>query len=137
MNALPRALLFLLSVITLSPGVFAEEATEIAAVAIPTIAAHDAINYIGKTATVCGVVSSSRYLDQTERKLTFLNIDEAHPNQKFDVVIEDADRANYSEAPEVFYKGKKICVTGLIEIFKGKGQIHASKQSQITVTESP
>lgn len=105
--------------------------------AAPTLTTKEAIDHIGHTSTVCGVVAGTRFLESTERKLTLLNLDAPFPNQPFDVVIEFADRAKFAEPPDVFFKGKKICVTGLIEIFKGKAQMYVTHPDQIRVVESP
>lgn len=112
----------------------AEPAKEAApAAAAATLTAKEAAQHVGENATICGTVVETAYLSKSTSKLTFLNIDGAHPNQPFDVVIADADRAKFTEAPEVAYKGKKICVTGLIEKFKERPQVKVTDPKQITV----
>jgi len=102
-----------------------------------SIAAEQAAQHIGERATVCGVVEGTVYLSNSQNKLTFLNFGAAHPNQVFDVVIEDADRAKFSEPPEIHFKGKKVCVTGTIADFKGRPQIKVTDPGQISVEEPP
>jgi len=136
MNACFRRMLILSCVFILSAwSISAQEAAETIE-ALPTITADEAINYVGKKATVCGVVVEAVYLSHSQRKLTFLNFDKAHPDQSFDVVIEEADRAKFTGAPEESYKGKKICVTGLVNEFKGKAQMNVTDPGQITVAET-
>ena len=55
-----------------------------------------------------------------------------YPNAIFTVLIWGADRAKFGQ-PEVELKGKRICVTGKIEDFKGTAQIVAKEKGQITV----
>lgn len=136
MNAWFRGVLLWSSVFILSAWcISAQEAAETTE-ALPAITSDEAINYVGKKATVCGVVVEAVYLSHSQRKLTFLNFDQPHPDQAFDVVIEEADRAKFTGAPEEMYKGKKICVTGLVNEFKGKAQMNITDPAQITVSET-
>lgn len=96
----------------------------------PTIAPAAAINHVGRTATVCGVVASAKYAEQTHRQPTFLNLDKPYPNQVFTAVIWGSNRANFSYAPETL-AGLKICVTGQIELYKGRAEIIVSGPKQI------
>jgi len=93
----------------------------------------DAENYVGKEKTVCGMVASATYARRTKDQPTFLNLDQAYPNQIFTVVIWGSDRKNFSNSPETFYKGKTICVTGKIESYKGKPEMIVRHANQITI----
>jgi len=136
MNAWFRGVLLWSSVfILVGWSISAQESAETSEL-IPAITSDEAINYVGKKATVCGVVVEAVYLSHSQRKLTFLNFDQPHPDQAFDVVIEEADRAKFTQAPEDSYKGKKICVTGLVNEFKGKAQMNVTDPGQIAVTET-
>ena len=44
------------------------------------ISTADDKDHLDQTATVCGKVVGSRYLDQSATKFTFLNFDKAYPN---------------------------------------------------------
>lgn len=89
---------------------------------------------IGKTATVCGKVASAKYATNTSRKPTFLNLDEPFPRQIFTVVIWDADRAIFGQL-EVELLYKRICVTGLIEDYKGNAEMILKNRNQLKVDE--
>jgi len=97
-----------------------------------TIGPTAAINYVGQMATVCGVVASANYAQQTHRQPTFLNLDKPYPNQVFTALIWGSNRAAFSYAPESL-AGRKICVTGQIELYKGKAEIIVSGPEQIQV----
>jgi DNA/RNA endonuclease YhcR with UshA esterase domain len=88
-----------------------------------TLTAAEAKAHIGETATVCGTVASARYAAQSRGRPTFLNLDAPYPNQVFTVVIWGDARLNFPEPPEAAYRRKRICVTGLIETYRGVPQI--------------
>jgi hypothetical protein len=98
----------------------------------PTVAAVAAINHVGRTATVCGVVASAKFAERTHGQPTFLNLDKPYPNQVFTAVVWGSDRANFSYAPESL-QGRKICVTGQIGLYKGRAEIIVSGPGQIQV----
>ena len=97
-----------------------------------TITPAAAINYVGQTVTVCGVVASANYAQQVKRQPTFLNLDKPYPNQIFTALIWGSNRAAFSYAPESLM-GRKICVTGQVELYKGKPEIIVSGPEQIQV----
>jgi DNA/RNA endonuclease YhcR with UshA esterase domain len=86
---------------------------------------------VGKDATVCGTVKSTRYAEASNRKPTFLNLDKAFPDPLFTIVIFDADRAKFDK-PEEKYRDKDICVTGRIHDFRGTPEIVVTDPKQIT-----
>jgi len=94
-----------------------------------TITAKEAAKHIGETVTVCDKVYSTKLL--TPSNMTFLDLGAAHPNQDLTLVIKGEDRSKFKGQPEVDYKDKNICVTGLVIDFKGKPEIVVSDPSQI------
>ncbi|MCS7157101.1 MAG: DNA-binding protein [Blastocatellia bacterium] len=100
----------------------------------PVIEAKMAKEYIGKEATVCGTVVSARYAAVSRGSPTFLNFERPYPDQVFTVVIWGSDRAKFGK-PEVEYKGKRVCVTGKIESYRGVPQIVLKDPQQIRVQE--
>jgi DNA/RNA endonuclease YhcR with UshA esterase domain len=93
----------------------------------------DAHKYIGMQKTVCGIVASATYAIRSRGKPTFLNLDQPNPNEIFTVVIWGSDRNKFKNPPEIFLKGKRICVTGTIETYRGKPQIVVGSPDQVTV----
>jgi DNA/RNA endonuclease YhcR with UshA esterase domain len=79
-------------------------------------------------------VASARYLSSSRRQPTFLNLERPYPNQPFTVVILGGDRPSFG-SPEVTLPGKRICVTGEIEIYRGKPEIVAKDPAQLVVEE--
>ncbi len=95
-----------------------------------SITGPEAKKHIGVESTVCGVVASTRYLETSASRMTFLNFDRPNPNQTFTVVIFGEHREKFGR-PEVRYKDRQICVTGRIAEFRGTPQIVATDPSQI------
>jgi hypothetical protein len=83
--------------------------------------------------TVCYKVYGGKYLEGSQ--ITLLNLGGPFPDQKFTVVIKGNDRNKFKNPPEIFFDQKKICVSGVIEMYKGKPEIIVSDPSQIVVKE--
>lgn len=103
--------------------------------AVPAIAAEiapeDAASHVGQTATVCGVVASTKYAANSRAQPTFLDMGQPYPNEAFTTVIFGSDRAKFGE-PETTLRGKRICVTGQVRNYRGKPEIIVSDPSQLT-----
>lgn len=97
------------------------------------ISPADAGKYIGQTKTVCGKVASITYAVRTKGHPTFINLDQPYPNQIFTVVIWGSDRNKFNNPPEVFFKEKRVCVTGQIDTYRGKPEIIIRDPSQVVI----
>jgi hypothetical protein len=84
---------------------------------------------ICKPVTVCHKVFSVKQIPTSN--MTLLNIGGYYPNQLLTVVIKGNDRGKFIDAPENYYKGKKIFVKGTVVDYKGKTQIVVSDPKQI------
>ncbi len=96
-----------------------------------SISASQAVQHLGETATVCGMVASAKYVSTSKGRPTFLNLDKPYPDQPFTVVIWSDDRGRFASPPEVAFDGKRICVTGQIESYRSKPQIVVRDPNQI------
>ena len=97
-----------------------------------TLTADEAKNHIGETATVCGIVASTHYGEQTEGSPTFVNIDKPYPDQPFTVLIWGEDLPKFSPKPST-WEGKRLCATGQITSYRDKPEIIAKTPGQVTV----
>ncbi len=97
-----------------------------------TLTATEAKAHIGEHATVCGKVVSTRWAESSRGSPTFLNFDQAYPDQVFTLVIWGNDRSKFDN-PETTYRGKRVCVTGKISAYKGVPEVIANDPSQIRV----
>ena len=97
------------------------------------ISASQASKHIGESKTVCGKVVDSKYSTKSRGAPTFLNFDRPYPSHPFLVVIWGNDRSNFPSSPERYYLNKEVCVSGLIDSYKGKPQIEAKNKAQVVV----
>ena len=92
----------------------------------------EAKNHIGERAIIYGAVVDAKWASGSKGQPTFLNIGKTYPDpNRFTVVIWIENRDKFSEAPEVYYSGKTIYVTGLITEYKGVVEIEVEDPSQI------
>lgn len=103
----------------------------------PKIPSAQAQQHIGETATVCGLVASTRYFEPREGGggRSYLNFDQPYPNHTLAVMIAAPNRGKFSKPPEVLFSGKTVCVTGRIADYRGKPQIVVENPSQIVIQE--
>ena len=91
---------------------------------IGAISWRDAGKHVGSTATVEGSVVGTEYASSSNGKPTFLNVGKPYPDPaRFTVVIWGEDRGKFSKPPESLYKGKDICVSGVVQMYRGSPQI--------------
>ena len=97
-----------------------------------SISWDEAKYHIGERTTVCGPVVDATWASGSNGKPTFLNLGKPYPDpDRFTVVIWIQYRSNFPQAPEEYYLGKTICVTGLIDEYKGIPQIEVKYPSEI------
>ena len=96
------------------------------------ISASDAAKHINEKVKICEKVFSTQLI--TPANMTFLDLGAFHPNQMLTVVIKGEDRSKFKDAPDEYFKGRNICVTGTLIDYKGKPEIVVSDPSQIKVS---
>jgi len=94
------------------------------------LSAEDAAKHVGETTTVCGNVASANYASRSRGHPTFLDIDKAYPSSVFTVVIWGENRSQFG-SPETELMGKRICATGVIELYRNRPEIIVSSPSQL------
>lgn len=104
---------------------------------IQRIPASEAASYVGEIVEVCGKVASAAHIGAVKGSPTFLNLERPYPDQPFNVVIWETARALFDKPPERAFDGKSICVTGRVELFRGKPQIVVDDPDQIVLTTPP
>ena len=94
----------------------------------------DAGDYIGQTKIVEGtIVGTFKY---TQGNVIFLNFHDPYQGY-FTSIIWSSDWDNFPFAPEVYYEGEEVRVTGEIIEYKGTPEIVVRDPSQIEVTIPP
>ena len=91
--------------------------------------ANEAAAHIGQYATVEGFVAKV-FTSKTES--TFLNIGAVYPNQTFTGWIPPASPVNKSPMLSGI-EGKRVKITGWIELYKGKPEIRIDAVEQLEV----
>lgn len=97
------------------------------------ITPDDAAKHIGDSVIVCGKIFGGRYFDKSDNKITLLNMGAPYPQSPLTIVIEEADRKNFTLKPEEFYTDKDVCISGMLKEFKGKPQIIVTKEANIVI----
>jgi len=79
--------------------------------------------HIGDSVTVCTKIYGGIFLDRSTGTPTLLNAGAAYPDSPLTIFISAEARKTFTEAPELFYKNKNVCVTGKIILYKDKPEI--------------
>lgn len=98
-----------------------------AAFAAP-LAPTDASGHVGQTATICGTVAAAHYAADSRGQPTFLNIGQS---ETLTAVIWGSDRAAFGE-PERSLVSKHVCVTGVVQRYRGESEIVLHSAGQLT-----
>jgi len=92
-----------------------------------TISPEQASKYVGKVASVRGVVSGV-FVSRSET--TFINFGKPYPDQPFTAVIFRSSSPRFPNASR--WEGKMITVTGAVRLYKGKPEIVLESPSQVS-----
>lgn len=88
------------------------------------IPADDAQDHVGHTLWVCGTVASARRIEDGR---TFINLEQAYPEQKFTIMIDPRHISDFDAAfGGRFYErliGTTICVYGQVVLYEGVPEI--------------
>ena len=83
----------------------------------------------GETATVCGVIAGEHTATSSRGQPTFINLDTPYPHQVFTVLVWGSDRQSIGTFPQT---ADRICVTGLLQDYRGVPEIVVRSKAQIT-----
>jgi hypothetical protein len=101
----------------------------------PRVAAADAKNHRGETVTVCGKVvdtKTSKYGIAGHGKPVTFDIDQPEPNPVFFFVTFGSEEGGPEEVVAA-YQGKRVCVTGKVNVTTTAPYIMAADRSQIKI----
>jgi len=87
--------------------------------------------HVGDSVTVCTKIYGGIYLDTRKGAPTLLNAGGNYPNAPLTILIWGDIRSQFKEAPELFYSGKEICISGKIKMYKDKPEIVIYDEKQI------
>jgi hypothetical protein len=110
--------------------------TSVSETCLDAIPWDQAYLYVGGKRTVEGPIAGTTFASESRGQPTFLNSGKPYPDpDRFTVVIWGYDRVDFPFAPEVGYDNKRICVTGLVDMYEGSPQIMADSASDIEIVE--
>ncbi len=92
---------------------------------------EEAKNHAGDSVKICSKIYGSKYLESAKDPLTLLDVGGKYPDNFLTIVIHDDAKKLFKKPPEEYYKGAQVCVTGRIQIFKGKPEIVVNDPQQI------
>jgi DNA/RNA endonuclease YhcR with UshA esterase domain len=113
----------LLSGIILSASVMAQT----------TIKQDEMSSHIGDSVKICMKIFGGIYLDRSKGTPTLLNVGDSYPRNPLTLFIGEDIRQTFAEKPEEFFKGKDVCITGKLELYKEKIQIRIASKEQIVL----
>ncbi len=91
-----------------------------------------AIGYAGQEVTVIGPVVDATWASDTRGKPTFINLGLAYPDPgRFTALLWIDARYRFDAPPEEAFAGKTVCVTGVVEIYRGGAEIEVEYPWQI------
>jgi len=100
------------------------------------ISPYEASSHVGEYSKVCGQVASTHFANRSRGAPTFINLDEPYPNQVFTALIWVEDRSKFG-SPEERYADREICVSGVIQVYRGIPEIILRNPSQVQITKTP
>ena len=91
------------------------------------IPAKNAAKYFGHKIKVCDKVYGSSHTSDG----TVLYLGEEYPKQVLTLIIKTSDLAKFKGQPDIDFKGKDICITGVVVSDKGKPGIVVTDPKQL------
>ena len=96
-----------------------------------TIEAKHFVN-TGDKIKICGTVVSTY---KSQKGNVFLNLDKQYPNQVFSISIFSSSMINFTYEPEIYLKGKVICVKGKVSEYRGVPSMIIENQRHIEIID--
>jgi hypothetical protein len=84
-----------------------------------TLSTTEAAKHVGEHATVCGEIAGEHTASSSRGEPTFVNLDQAYPNQVFTILIWGDDRQSVGQFPT----SGRVCATGTITEYHGAPEI--------------
>ena len=92
---------------------------------------EDARNHIGDSIKIFSKIYGGKYFEAVKGSPTILNLGGPFPNPLLTIVIWDDARKLFKKAPEEYYQGILVSITGTIQMINAKPEIIVSDPNQI------
>ena len=105
------------------------------AVAQIPVKMEDIGKHIGDSVKICTRIYGARYLPRVQGSPTYLDAGEVSPNNLLIILIVKEIRGDFEDRPEMMYVYKNVCITGKVDLEKGKPRIIIKNPAQIVFQE--
>lgn len=99
-------------------------------VAQKKIPAKEAASYNGQLVMICDKVYNTLAITGSNITLLYLG---AETGQFLTVVVKGSENSKFKWHPETDFKGRNVCVTGMVSDYKGKPAIYVTDANQVKV----
>lgn len=93
---------------------------------------EDLKQYLDKKVEYCNKVYGT-YVTKGKKKVALFNLGGDYPNHELTVAIFESDWNKFDYKPDDFLKGKEICVTGKLIMYRDKPEIIVNSPNQIKI----
>ena len=94
---------------------------------------EDINKHIGDSVKICSKVYGGGFLSRLPGSPTYLYVGNDAPYNQLAVMIAKKDKGNFEDSPEMIYAYKNVCITGKLQLEKGKPIIIVTKPEQIVI----
>lgn len=94
---------------------------------------EDINNHIGDTVKICNKIYGGKYYNRLQGSPIYIYVGNDYPNNLLAIMITKNDRENFENSPEMMYACKDVCITGKLQLEKGKPILIVSKAEQIVI----
>lgn len=105
--------------------------TVVSAFAQKEIKMDDAINHAGETVKICTKIYGGKSILNARDTLTLLDAGKPYPDAPLRLVIKGKVQREFTGDIVKYYKGMDVCISGKIELYKGKPEIKITDKAQI------
>ena len=92
---------------------------------------EEAKNHEGDSVKICSKIYDTKYFESAKDPITLLDVGGKYPDNLLTIAIPGDARKLFKKPPEEYYRDAQVCVTGRIQIFKGKPEIVVRTPDQI------
>lgn len=95
------------------------------------IKVEDAKNHAGETVKICTKIYGGKSIANARDTLTLLDAGKPYPDAPLRLVIKGKAQGEFVGDIVKYYQGMNVCISGKIELYKGKPEIHITEKAQI------
>lgn len=105
--------------------------TVVSAFAQKEIKIDEAKNHPGETVKVCIKIYGGKSILNARDTLTLLDAGKLYPDAALRLIIKGKAQSEFTGDIVKYYKGMNVCISGKIELYKGKPEIEVTDIDQI------